>query len=267
MVRDAKDNGEHSFLTDTHAHLDMLGSYETIGKIVAEARRQGVGRVLAVGDGLDSSRRVAGLTEQFAVVYGAVGVHPHNAEQVDDNMIQQIWAVSNQPKIVAIGETGLDFYRLRSKKDKQIEAFRAQVELAKHLNLALVVHCREAYPETIKILKAVDMPADRVVIHCFSGNTRDAKELMEMGCYLSFAGNITFTNAQELRRVLRSIPVERLILETDSPYLAPHPHRGKQNQPALLPLVAEAVAREKRLEVGELAKVTSNNADNLFGLS
>lgn len=267
MMKDQAEKETKSFLTDTHAHLDLFGSNESIAKVISAARRQGVDRILAVGESLESSRRIAGLTEQFSRVFGAVGVHPHHAESVDKDMMQQIWAVSNQPKIVALGETGLDFFRMHATKKSQISAFKEHIYLAKHLDLALIVHCREAYPETIKILKEADLSPARVVIHCFAGTSDQALALLDIGCYLSFAGNITFANAAPLRRAAKSVPLDRLLLETDCPYLAPHPHRGEQNQPALLPLVAGAVADAKGLDIDEVIKVTSVNADNLFGLS
>ena len=253
------------YLTDTHAHLDLLGDNETVGKFLSTARGRGVKRVISVGDSLESSRHAAGLTEQFSGVFGAVGVHPHHADDVDDNMIQQIWAVANQPKIVAIGETGLDFFRMKSAKEEQINAFKAHIELAKRLDLALIVHCRDAYPETIDILKKAALARDRFVIHCFSGSAADAAAMIELGAYISFAGNITFTNADPLRLVVKEVPLDRLLVETDCPYLTPHPHRGDQNEPALLPLVAETIAAVKGAEFDAVVKATTANADNLFG--
>jgi len=254
----------NDYFIDTHAHLDLFGADEDIRKIISKARDRGVKRIVAIGDDLDSSRRVAGLTEQFARVYGATGIHPHNADGVDKNTIDQIWAVSNQPKIVAIGETGLDFYRMNSAKDNQISSFKTQGELSKHLGLALIIHCRDAYPELIDLLKEMDLGEKRFVIHCFSGTKENAKELLSMGAYISFAGNVTFANAEKLRDVVDEVPLERILLETDCPYLAPHPNRGDKNEPSMLPQIAEIVAAKKDVDLNLLMNATTKNAKELF---
>lgn len=255
------------FFIDTHAHLDLFGTNESIAMVIKEARKDGVEKIVAIGDNLDSSRRVAGLTEQFKRVYGAAGIHPHHADSVDDNMIQQLRAVSNQPKVVAIGETGLDFYKLHSNRENQIRVFKAHIEMSKRVELPLIIHCRDAYPEIIEILTEMKVRPDEFVIHCFSGSDQDAVKLLEMGSYISFAGNVTFANAGKLREALDIVPLNRLLLETDCPYLAPDPHRGRQNRPSMLPLIAKTVAKEKKMEVEQLAKVTSENADNLFNFN
>jgi len=257
----------NDYFVDTHAHLDLFGSNEDIRHIISTAGKAGVKRIVAIGDDLDSSRKVAGLTEQFARVYGAAGIHPHHADGVDKNTIDQIWAVSNQPKIVAIGETGLDFYRMNSTKESQISSFKAQGELSKHLGLALIIHCRDAYPELIDILKEMDLGNKRFVIHCFSGTKENAKELLTMGAYISFAGNVTFTNAKELRDVVDEVPLERILIETDSPYLAPHPNRGDKNEPALLPKIAETIASKKDIDLDLLMTATTDNAKELFNFN
>jgi len=254
-------------LTDTHAHLDMLGDNEFIRRTISEARKKGVGRIISVGDSLDSSRRTAGITEQFARVYGVVGVHPHNAGTVDDLLMQQIWAVANQPKIVAIGETGLDFFRLKTPKDIQVKAFAAHIELAKHIGLPLMVHCREAYKETLDILKSAGLAADKVIIHCFTGNKREAMDFLDLGCNLSFSGILTFNNSESLQQVFKEIPIDRFILETDSPYLAPHPHRGEQNSPALLADIASKAAELKGIDISAIIKAAAQNTDRIFSFS
>lgn len=254
-------------LTDTHAHLDMLGDNNAIRRVISAARQAGVGRIISVGDSLDSSRRTAGITEQFARVFGVVGVHPHNAGTVDDLLMQQIWAVSNQPKVVAIGETGLDFYRLKTSKDMQLKAFMAHIELAKHLNLPLIVHCREAFRETLEILKNSRLSTDRVVIHCFTGNRSQARDFLDLGCNLSFSGIMTFKNSEPLRQIFKDIPLDKILLETDSPYLAPDPHRGEPNRPALLAVIASTAAGLKGIELSEIIKATAQNADRIFKFS
>ncbi|HEX21038.1 MAG TPA: TatD family deoxyribonuclease [Actinobacteria bacterium] len=259
---------EHTdILTDTHAHLDMLGDNNTIRGIVSEARKVGVGRIISVGDSLDSSRRTAGITEQFARVYGAVGVHPHNAATVNDLLMEQIYAVSNQPKIVAIGETGLDFYQSTAVKDMQIKAFQAHIELAKHIDLPLMVHCRQAYGETLDILKKARFLEDKVVIHCFTGDKSQALDFLDLGCALSFSGILTFKNSEALRQVFKDIPLDKILLETDSPYLTPSPHRGEQNRPALLSFIADKAAELKGIDADEIIKVTAQNTDRIFKFS
>ena len=257
-------NDTNDHFIDTHAHLDLFGSNENIRSIISRARENGVKKIVAIGDNLDSSRKIAGITEHFTRVYGAAGVHPHYADGVDKNTIDQIWAVSNQPKIVAIGETGLDFYRMNSTKANQINSFKAHGELSKHLDLALIIHCREAYPELIDILNEMDIVEKRFVIHCFSGTKENAQELLDMGAYISFAGNVTFTNAQELRDVVHKVPLERILIETDCPYLAPHPNRGDKNEPSMLPKIAEIVAAEKGVDLNLLMNETTKNAVELF---
>ncbi len=257
----------NDYFIDTHAHLDLFGSNDEVRQVISKAKDAGVKKIVAIGDDLDSSRKVAGITEQFARVYGAAGVHPHYADGVDENKINQIWAVANQPKIVAIGETGLDYYRMNSTKNNQINSFKVQGRLAKHLGLALIIHCREAYPELIDILKEMDLGEKRFVIHCFSGTKENAKELLSIGAYISFAGNVTFTNAKNLKDVVDEIPLNRILIETDCPYLAPHPNRGDKNDPSMLPRIAEVVSAEKNIEIDSLMNATTENAKSLFNLN
>ncbi len=237
-------------LVDTHAHLDLLG--EDVGEALRRAREAGVAGVVTVGINLESSRRAVEMAHTYPGVRAVVGVHPHDAGDLDREALRELKRLAADPAVVGIGETGLDFYRDLSPRPDQERAFRAQLELARELGLAVVVHDREAHAETLRVLEEYAPFDGKLVMHCFSGDLQMAHAVLEMGGYVSVAGPVTFHNARRLQDIVRALPLDRLLVETDCPFLSPHPYRGKPNSPARLVLVASKVAELKGVPLEEL---------------
>lgn len=234
--------------------------------VVERARTIGVELFIVVGYSLESSRKAIQLAEAFDDMYATVGVHPHGAKDYDDEAEKILRELAQHPKVVAIGETGLDFYRNLSPREKQEEAFRRQIRLAKAIGLPLVIHDREAHREVARILQEEQAEEVGGVLHCFSGDLAFASAAWEMGFYTSIAGPITYPKRGHLPEVVVKAPLERLLLETDCPYLPPQPYRGRRNEPAYLPFTAEAVAQIRGLTTSELAYLTTENTRRLFRL-
>ena len=237
-------------LVDTHAHLDLLE--EDVGEALRRAREVGVTGVITVGIDLHSSRTAVDLARTHPGVRAVVGVHPHEASCLDREALRRLRRLAGDPEVVGIGETGLDFYRNLSPRADQERAFRAQLELARELDLPVVVHDREAHSRTLDILEEYAPFADDLIMHCFSGDLAMARRVLEMGGFISVAGPVTFRNAGRLQELVRELPLERLLLETDCPFLSPHPFRGKPNSPQRLVLIARKVAELKGMRLEEL---------------
>ena len=250
-------------LTDTHAHLDSLEDPEGA---VERARSNGVERIISISSGLESSRNTLAFAEGREGIYVAVGVHPHAAATGDEPTLSAIEDLAGSQGVVAIGETGLDYHYMNSGKETQIRSFTGQIAIARRCGLPIVIHVRDADEDLIGILKSEDVSEKRGVIHCFTGNYETAKRYLDLGFYISFSGIVTFKKSDELRAAAAGVPADRLLIETDSPYLAPVPFRGKPNEPAYVRHVAETVAEVRRLKTEELARLTSENAARLFGL-
>jgi TatD DNase family protein len=244
-------------LVDTHAHLDMLGG--ELPRILAEAAEAGVVGIAAVGIDLESSRRAIDYARNFEPVKAVVGIHPHEASTVSPEIMEELRALARHEQVVGIGETGLDFYRDRSHRSDQERSFRWHIELARELSLPLVVHDREAHLQTVEILREYAPFEDKLILHCFSGDLEMARQCIEMGGYISVAGPVTFRNARGLQELVRKLPLDRLLLETDCPFLSPHPFRGKSNYPSRLPIIARAVAELKGVALEEVAERTTAN--------
>ena len=268
-------------LIDTHAHLDLPQFDADRAAVVERAQAAGVGIIVNAGADIESSRRAVALAEQYPGVYAAVGVHPHDAKTLDGDALAALRELARQPKVVAVGEIGLDFYRnLRSTasfavspQDVQRRAFQAQLAWAARLGKPVIVHDREAHAEVLKALTswaaglARSPLAGRVgVLHSFSGDLLMAKRAIDLGFYISISGPVTYQNARRLAEIVQALPLNRLLIETDCPYLTPHPHRGKRNEPAYVRLVAEKVAEIKGLGLDEVAAMTTANARRLFEL-
>ena len=238
-------------LTDTHAHLDLLE--EDVGEALKRARKAGVTTVVTIGIDLDSSRRAVEYAHRFPGVYAVVGMHPHDASSLDGAALRELKRLAGDERVVGIGETGLDFYRDRSPRDDQKRAFRALLELAREMDLPVVVHDREAHDDTMSILEEYAPFDGRLVMHCFSGDLEMAHAVLDLGGFVSIAGPVTFKNAERLQAIVRELPVEKMLVETDCPFLTPHPFRGKPNSPEKLRLVAEKVAELKGIDVEELS--------------
>jgi len=268
------------FLTDTHAHLNSPRFKSDQERVIERAATAGVKAIINVGASLASSQAAVALAKAYPQIYAAVGVHPHDAKTVTKEVLEELRALASHPKVVAIGEIGLDFFRDLSPRDKQRQAFRQQLALASEMGKPAIIHDRDAHSEIMAILRRWACPERRSaygrrveggqrplgVLHCFSGDLAMAQEATELGFYISIAGPVTFKNARSLRELVRQLPLEKLLVETDCPYLAPHPHRGKRNEPAYVKLVAQEVARIKRSSLEEVAHITSGNAQALFAL-
>ena len=260
-------------LIDTHAHLDLPQFEADRDAVIERAQAAGVKVIVNAGADLESSRRAVALAEQHPGVYAGVGVHPHDAKTLDGEVLAALRELARQPKVVAVGEIGLDFYRNLSPQDVQRRAFQAQLAWAARLGKPVIVHDREAHAEVLKALTSwaaglMRSPlAGRVgVLHSFSGDLSMAEQAIELGFYISISGPVTYQNARRLAEIVQALPLDRLLVETDCPYLTPHPHRGKRNEPAYVRLVAEKIAAIKGLTLDEVAATTTANARRLFEL-
>ncbi len=254
------------YLTDTHCHLNLLDPSllaEGEQTLLDHTLREGVGRIVCIGVDRDTQSEVLGWAERHAQVFATVGVHPNHVSEAED----WVWLkeVADHPKVVAIGETGLDYHYGAEHAVLQQESFRRHIDLAKELNLPLVVHTREARADTLALLAHAGRRGG--VMHCFTEDWDTARKAMDMGFYISFSGVVSFRNADNLRDVLRRVPEDRILLETDAPWLAPVPHRSKPNRPAWVRHVAEVVATVRSLPIDRVAAITSENAERLFGFS
>ncbi|MDD5429039.1 MAG: YchF/TatD family DNA exonuclease [Candidatus Omnitrophica bacterium] len=253
-------------LIDTHCHLDFDDFAADRDAVIERAKQAGVGAIIDVGSSVEGSRRALKLAESSDIIYASLGVHPHDAKSVTDKVIADFKEMAKSDKVVAIGEVGLDFYRNLSPKEEQEAAFRKFIRLAGELDLPLIIHAREAAPEVIRILTEEKRNGLRGVMHCFSGDKDFLQRSLEIGLHISFTCNITFKNAGALREVVREVPTERLLLETDAPFLAPQKLRGKRNEPAYLTYLVKELASITGLSENDIARITTHNAASLFKL-
>ncbi|NMB00309.1 MAG: TatD family hydrolase [Firmicutes bacterium] len=253
-----------AFLIDSHAHLNDPRFSDDLPEVVARAKDAGVRTIINVGYDLTSSLTAIELAEKFSGLWAVVGLHPHDAKHWTDELRQSLKELAKHPKVVAIGEAGLDYHYDNSPRDTQRAVFREQLALAAEVNLPVVIHSREATQDTLDILG--EYPHVPCLLHCYSGSLETAAVYKQMGHYFSFGGPITFQNANKLRKVVAGIPLERILLETDCPYLTPHPHRGKRNEPAYLPLVAEKLAEVYECTLDEVMQKTVENTRLFFRL-
>jgi len=245
---------------DSHCHLQLAGGDEH----VVRARAAGVEWMVCVGTDLESSQSALTLADRHPDVYAAVGLHPHDASKLGAEwaMLEPL-AVSDA--CVAIGECGFDLFYEYSPRDEQETAFRFQIRLAHHARKPLVIHARDAWDDTFRVLDDEGVP-ERTIFHCFTGGPEEATAALERGCYLSFSGIVSFKNAEPLREAARLVPPDRMLVETDSPFLTPEPHRGKENEPAFVAVVGAALARARAVEPEEIAEQTRVNAVRAFGV-
>jgi TatD DNase family protein len=254
-------------LIDSHAHIHGEEYAGEAASIITRARDAGVRTIITVGAGdLSSNTAAIGLAAAFADVYATVGIHPHDAKEVTGQDITTLQELAEHSKVVAIGETGLDYHYDNSPREVQRRVFCRFIHMARETGLPIVVHEREAFHDAAELLDGEGAGWLTGVIHCFTGDYAAASRYLDLGLYLSFAGIITFKKADALRDVVRKIPLERILVETDAPFLTPVPHRGKRNEPAHVRLVAEAVAHIKDLTFEQVAEVTTANARALFRL-
>lgn len=253
-------------LIDSHAHLDDERFDRDRDELIKSLGKNGISTVINIGADLPSSIKSVKLSEQYDNIYAAVGVHPHSASEMDEGTIEVLKAFSSREKVVAIGEIGLDYYYDNSPRDVQRIWFRRQMKLAKEVNLPIVVHSREANQETFDMIKAESDGKLTGVIHCYSGSVELMKEYIKLGYYISLGGPVTFKNAKTPKEVAKVVPIDRLLVETDSPYLTPEPHRGKRNEPLYVRHVAAMIAELRGMTIEELARATSENTKRLFNL-
>lgn len=254
-----------SDLFDSHCHLDDEAFAVDREAVLARARAAGIRGIVTVGTSLLSSRRALALAEEHADVYAAVAIHPHDASDATVEAMTDLESLARHPRVVAIGETGLDYYRDFAPRDIQAQAFRAHLALARRLNLPVIIHNRDAHLDGMRIL--ADEAPPRVIMHCFSGSLEIARRCLDRGYFLGLGGPLTYRNARRALEVAAYVPPDRLLLETDAPYLPPEPHRGRRNEPSYLPLIAWAAAHARGVAPGTVAEITTNNAREAFGLS
>jgi TatD DNase family protein len=251
---------------DTHTHLFFANFDNDREEVIKNARDAGVEYMLVPGTDLKTSMQAIELSKQYDFIYAAVGIHPHDTKDWNDKWIDNIRELAKESKVVAIGEIGLDYYYDFSPKEKQKEAFEKQIELALELDLPVIIHNRDANEDIMKFARRYQSTPLKAQYHCFAGTVKNAGELVEMGHYISFTGNITFKKANKLREVVEHVSVERMLIETDSPFLTPVPYRGKRNEPKHIPLIAEAIATIHHLRKEDVGRTTLWNAYKLFGI-
>jgi TatD DNase family protein len=252
-------------LIDTHAHLEMTDYDEDRDEVLRRAVEGGVRQIVTIGIDRLSSHKSLKLAKAYDFLFATVGVHPHNAKDVDARALDELARLAAEPEVVAWGEIGLDFYRRHSPRAQQIDAFESQLALASGLNLPVIIHSREANSEVFDILKKRKGDV-KGVIHCFSGDVQLAYAYMDMGYYISIPGTVTYKKASLVQDVATHIPLERLLLETDAPFLAPVPKRGKRNEPALIVHTAEKIAQLRHQDFEAIARQTTENARKIFSL-
>lgn len=253
-------------LFDSHAHLDDGRFDQDRDQIIKNAQEKGLAYMMNPGADLRSSLKAVELAAQYDMIYAAVGVHPHDAKDMDDVTLLLLKDLARKPKVMAIGEIGLDFHYDHSPRDVQRQVFRDQIQLARELKLPVIIHDREANEEVFNILREERAFEVGVVMHCYSGSAELARQYVKLGAYISIAGPITYPNARKTVEVVERIPLEHLFIETDCPYLTPVPFRGKRNEPAYVYHVAEKIAEIKKISFEEAAAQTAENAKRFFNI-
>ena len=251
-------------LIDTHCHLDFGVFDPDRDQVIRRARQAAINYFINIGATLESSAASCALAQKYPEIYASVGVHPHDADTFDQKAESRLKQLASGDKVVAIGETGLDYYRNLSSPDNQKQAFIKQIELAKDLSLPLVIHCRQAENDCLQILKSA-LPL-RAVVHCFSGDEIFLKTCLDCGFFISYTCNITYKKAAGLREMVRLTPLDKLMLETDAPYLSPEGFRGQRNEPFQIKLLANEVSQIKGVSFAEIAAQTTQNAKDFFKL-
>jgi len=252
---------------DTHCHLDMISSAAEIKATVTRAVASGVSPIITVGIDLESSKKAIQLADQYDSVYATVGIHPHNVQKLDERTYTELEKICRYPKVVAYGEIGLDYVKQHAPKSVQIEHYGRQVDLACKMQLPLVIHDREAHDDILHILHEKGPFPAGGVMHCFSGDWHFAKKVLDLGFFISIPGVVTFNKAAAMQEVARKIPLDRLILETDAPFLTPEPLRGKKNFPEYVLHTAQKIADLRGLPLEKLARITTENGLLLFNIT
>ncbi|NLK88226.1 MAG: TatD family hydrolase [Clostridiaceae bacterium] len=253
-------------LFDTHAHYYDEQYQHDLPETISRAIQNGVGYILTASSDIASSVENITLAQKHSIFYAAVGVHPHNAADLNNSIISALADFAENPKVVAIGEIGLDYYYDNSPREAQKIWFAKQISLARNVKLPIIVHDRDAHMDTVNMLKSENAKEVGGVLHCFTGSVEMAKQVLDMGFMISIAGPVTFKNTKKLIEVVKYVPEDMLLVETDSPYLTPEPYRGKRNESAYVKLVAEKVAKIKGRSLDYISEITTSNAKRLFGI-
>ena len=251
-------------MIDSHCHLDHEPLFQDLENVIKRSKEIGLEKILTICTTLDSFTNILKIIEKDPMIYGTFGIHPHEAK---DNIVdtdQIIYHVKQSNKIIGIGETGLDFFYNHSDRDQQIKSFEEHIQASIKLNMPLIIHSRDAEDETYQILKNHEKDNLKILMHCFTGSKNFADKLLELNSYFSASGIITFKNAIDLQETFKTIPLDKLLIETDSPFLAPVPNRGKKNEPSFIKYTAEKLAEIKDVSFSEISSRTTNNFNNLF---
>lgn len=252
---------------DSHCHLNDEAFQADLTEVIEQVEESGVEGMIVAGYDLPSSIRAVELASKYRQIWAAVGIHPHDAKSWEPQAVQELERLLQEPCVVAVGEIGLDYHYNFSEKEDQHRAFREQLMLAGEINKPVIIHDREAHGDTMKILDETGLGSSGGVMHCFAGSREFAGECLKKGLYLSFSGSITFKNAHKLASVVETVPLEKVLVETDSPYLTPHPFRGQRNNPSLVRYVGEKLAEIKHIPVADVMRATSENTCSLFRIN
>tara|TARA_B100000579_G_scaffold168408_1_gene137101 strand:+ start:31 stop:795 length:765 start_codon:yes stop_codon:yes gene_type:complete len=253
-------------MIDSHCHLDHEPMFSDLENVILRSKESGVKKILSICTTKDSFKKITDIVEFDTMIYGTCGIHPHETSKDIVTKEEIIKNVKNNKKIIAIGESGLDFYYNHSDRTNQIKSFKTHIEASIELNIPIIVHSRNAENETYDILKNYINYKPKILMHCFTGSSEFAYKLLTLDSYFSASGIITFKNSNDLRDTFKIIPNDKLLIETDSPYLAPVPHRGKKNEPSYIKHTLEKLAQIKNVESSSIEKITSNNFNSLFNL-
>ena len=257
-------------MVDTHAHLDMNPFRQDRAEVISQARDSGISTIITVGINLESSQQAIKLAENHREVLATAGFHPHEASQVTEADIATLAKIADHPRVVAIGETGLDFHRNYAPREAQLQVLKWQLEVATRIELPVIIHCREAEPDMLTVLRdwtsshQAPPGKPRGVIHCFNGDTDTARQYLDMGFFISLGAYIGYPTSTDMYDTIRSIPQDRLVVETDCPYLPPQSHRGPRNEPAYLPFTVQSLAEIREVPPETIARETTRNAHRLF---
>lgn len=253
-------------LVDTHCHLADSRLDSELEAVLARAAEAGIAKIVSVGaiGPIDNDRRTLEIAERYPHIFAAVGVHPHDAKDCTGERLAQLAELARSEKVVAIGESGLDFHYMHSPVEDQEKSLREHLRLAATLSKPIVIHCRDAEERLAAIVREESLPPKGGVIHCFTGNAKAAEMFLELGFHISFSGILTFKNADQVREAARIVPDDRVMVETDAPYLAPQPYRGKRNEPAFVRRTLEVLAEVRRIDSSALAATTVSNSELLF---
>ncbi len=253
-----------AFLVDSHAHLTFDQYRDDIDAVIASAQKAGLKYILTVGTDFTDSVKAVELSQKYHMVYASVGTHPHDASKVSEDILRRTEELCGNPKVVAVGETGLDYYYNHSPKDIQQKIFREHIKIAQRTRLPLMIHSRDAAADTLRIVRETRAGRNGGVVHCYSYDLETARKFIDEGFMISFTGAITFPKARETREVASALPYEKIMVETDCPFLAPVPHRGKRNEPAFVSLVAKQLSEILPLSYDDICRITTGNFENLY---